>query len=147
MVCLTRGVIEETKQYMFNTTNNTCSIQKQCMFNTRHIRTWTRKLRASDVVPAQTLIGWYVCHFAYWLFGKHFGFRFFKSFAKRLFCGLKCHLNIATHGAWRSGLQSRGRYSFSIWIKELKEFDKMLFYFYCYNFCKFNWGLHCHFAY
>ena len=36
------------------------------------------------------------------------------------FCGLKCHLNIATHGAWRSGLQSRGRYSFSIWIKELK---------------------------
>ena len=63
------------------------------------------------------------------------------------FCGLKCHLNIATHGAWRSGLQSRGRYSFSIWIKELKEFDKMLLYFYCYNLCKFNWGLHCHFAY
>ena len=70
MVCLTRGVIEETKQYMFNTTNNTCSIQKQYMFNTRHIRTWTRTLRASDVVHAQTLIGWYVCHFANWLFGK-----------------------------------------------------------------------------
>ena len=39
---------------MFNTTNNSCSIQKQYMFNTRHIRTCTRKLRASDVVPAQT---------------------------------------------------------------------------------------------
>ena len=47
--------------------------------------------------------------------------RFAKSFAKRSFCGLKRHLNIATQGAWQSGLQSRGRYSFSIWIKELKE--------------------------
>ena len=60
MVCLTRGVIEETKQYMFNTTNNTCSIQD----------TYEREQ------------GKYVCHFANWLFGKRFGLRFGKRFAK-----------------------------------------------------------------
>ena len=33
---------------------------------------------------------------------------------KGLFCGLKCHSNFATHGAWRSAMKSRGRYSFSV---------------------------------
>ena len=48
---------------------------------------------------------------------------FYKIFCK-IFCGLKCNLNFATHGALRSVLQSRGRYSFSIWIKELKNLIK-----------------------
>ena len=63
----------------------------------------------SGVGPAQTRFADMLCK----IFCKIFCNTLCKIFFTA-FCTVKCHLNFATHGSWRSALQSRGRFSFPI---------------------------------